>query len=50
MATYTLSYTGAQVNAAIGNATNLFSTVHTWTATQTFTDPHIAGGTFTSTT
>lgn len=36
MATYTLSYTGAEVNSAIGNAKDLFSTVHNWTAEQTF--------------
>lgn len=36
MATYTLSHTGAEVDAAVNNATNLFSTPHTWTADQTF--------------
>lgn len=47
MATYTLSYTGAEVNSAIGNAKDLFSTVHTWTGAQTFQAPIIAGGTIT---
>lgn len=47
MATYTLSFTGAQVNAAIGNATNLFSTAHTWTGVQTLQAPTIAGPTIT---
>ena len=37
MATYTLSYTGAQVNSAIGSALNLFSKTNTWTGAQTFT-------------
>lgn len=36
MATYTLSHTGAEVDAAVNNALNLFSTPHTWTADQTF--------------
>ena len=49
MATYTLSFTGAQVNAAIGNATNLFSTVHTWTAVQTIQTPIITAPTVTGT-
>lgn len=44
MATYTLSYTGAEVNSAIGNAKDLFSTVHTWTAEQTFTNLTIQTG------
>lgn len=38
MATYTLSHTGAEVDAAVNNATNLFTTAHTWTANQTFTN------------
>lgn len=50
MATYTLSFTGAQINAAIGNATDLFSTAHTWTAAQTLQTPIIAGPTITGTT
>lgn len=49
MATYTLSFTGAQVNAAIGNATNLFSTTHTWTAVQTIQTPIITAPTVTGT-
>lgn len=44
MATYTLSYTGAEVNSAIGNAKDIFSTVHTWTAEQTFTNLTIQTG------
>jgi len=44
MATYTLSYTGAEVNSAIGNAKDLFSTVHTWTAEQIFTNLTIQTG------
>ena len=36
MATYTLSYTGAEVNSAVGSALNLFSKTNTWTGTQTF--------------
>ena len=50
MATYTLSFTGAQVNAAIGNATNLFSTAHTWTGVQTIQGPTIASPNITGTT
>ena len=42
MATYTLSYTGAEVNSAIGNAKNLFSATNTWTGTQTFGTSAIA--------
>lgn len=38
MATYTLSHTGAEVDAAVTNVTNLFTTAHTWTANQTFTN------------
>lgn len=44
MATYTLSHTGAEVDAAVNNATNLFSTSHTWTAEQTFTNLTIQTG------
>ncbi len=36
MATYTLSHTGAEVDAAVANALNIFSTSHTWMADQTF--------------
>lgn len=42
MATYTLSHTGAEVDAAVTNATSLFSTVHTWTADQSFGNASIA--------
>lgn len=42
MATYTLSYTGAEVNSAIGNAKDLFSKTNTWTGTQTFGTASIA--------
>lgn len=45
MATYTLSHTGAEVDAAVNNATNLFSTAHTWTADQTFGNVLIPTGT-----
>lgn len=44
MATYTLSHTGAEVDAAVTNATNLFSTSHTWTAEQIFTNLTIQTG------
>lgn len=50
MATYTLSFTGAQVNAAIGNANNLFSTAHTWTGVQTIQGPTISSPNITGTT
>lgn len=45
MATYTLSHTGAEVDAAVTNATNLFSTLHTWTADQTFRNVLLPTGT-----
>lgn len=45
MATYTLSHTGAEVDAAVTNATNLFSTSHTWTADQTFRNVLLPTGT-----
>ena len=44
MATYTLSHTGAEVDSAVANALNLFSTPHTWTAEQTFTNLTIQTG------
>lgn len=44
MATYTLSHTGAEVDAAVTNALNIFSTAHTWTAEQTFTNLTIQTG------
>lgn len=44
MAIYTLSHTGAEVDAAVTNATNLFSTSHTWTAEQIFTNLTIQTG------
>ena len=45
MATYTLSHTGAEVDAAVNNATNLFTTAHTWTADQTFGNVLLPTGT-----
>lgn len=45
MATYTLSHTGAEVDAAVTNATSLFSTAHTWTADQTFGNVLLPTGT-----
>lgn len=45
MATYTLSHTGAEVDAAVTNATSLFSTTHIWTADQTFGNVLLPTGT-----
>ena len=50
MATYTLAYTGAEVDSAIGNAKNLFSKMNSWTGTQTFSSINASHATITSAT